>query len=281
MTARYWSTVDAGMHRESAENAGLDPPLRGRRSLLCGTQCHAHACSLDQMDDAATLADDPSVVVWAEAVTASMILGYRPPTPRRHILQRWSTESRQQNCALATLADRAVDARRTRLMPWVDPHDFASRLSTVLASLLSGRPIPQSEPDRWRAGAFRWQPIYTELRTTLRAAGDDEAAQAHPPHPKTAEWRSHGLDLDATTLGAQFKQLKNNPAYGYGTEQVLFADTDTSGLRKALIDLAGSDSPNGLERALLFSCDITADDRLLIRLCEHFPTTGARHEIGS
>ena len=260
--------VDAGLERETARGSRSDPPLKGRRSRRCGPDCRAHACSLHQMDDAARGADEPVVVVWAEAVAASMVMGVTAPLPQRRVLDLWEGPGRRLDCALATLADRAVDARRTELMRWVDPDDFADRLRTVLDAQLRGTAVPPTEPARWRAGPYRWLDVQEELRTAVQTA--DDAAATAGPHPMTAQWRAIGLDLDGATLAAQVDQLASEPAFRRGSERVLFGEIDTSGLRAALLDLAGSDEPLGLRRALQHACRLPQDSPLLDLLCRHF-----------
>jgi DNA helicase HerA-like ATPase len=259
--------VDDGTQREWSATAVHEPPLRGRRSALCGADCHTSACTLTQLDDASRVADHPAVVVWTEAVTGALILGRRPPRPRRAVLDQWTTDPRRRDCALATLAERAVDARRTRLAPWVAPDDFAAHLATVLSTLLTGEDPPAGEPGRWRAGAYRWQDTYTTLRAAVRAAPNPAAS---PPHPDTAHWRTIGLDLDAATLAGQFERLKNDPAYAHGNERVLFGDTATSGLDTALVQLAGSATANGLRRSLIHACVLGDHDPLFRSLTKRF-----------
>jgi uncharacterized protein len=260
--------VDAGLDRETTAGARSDPPLRGRRSRRCGPDCRGQACSLRQLDDAARGADEPVVVVWAEAVAASVVMGITAPLPRRRVLDLWDGPGRRLDCALATLADRAVDARRTELRRWVDPDDFADRLRTVLDAQLRGAAAPATEPARWRAGPYRWLDVQERLRAAVQAAGDAAAAAA--PHPMTQQWRAIGLDLDGATLAAQADQLTNDPAFRRGSERVLFGEIDTSGLRAALLDLAGSDEHLGLRRALQHACRLTEGDAVLDLLCRHF-----------
>jgi hypothetical protein len=173
---------------------------------------------------------------------------------------------RVSDCALATLTDRAIDARRTQLAPWVAPDDFAARLRIVLASLTIGTSPPLTETDRWRAGSFRWQHAWEALRAAAGQAGPTP----NGPHPDTAQWRVHGLDLDAPTAPEQFEQLQTHPAYAEGNEHVLLGDTNTSGLHQAVLNVAGSITPDAITRAFQHATHLTPDDLLLVPLQDHF-----------
>jgi hypothetical protein len=258
--------IDSGLHHEDPTLARIDPPLCGRRSLLCGTDCQNRACTLAEIDQANTIADHPAVVIWAEAVAASMICGRRAPFPRDHITRGWPASDRIGDCALATLADRAVDARRSQLAPWVAPDDFAVHLHGLLALLVAGTLAVHREPDRWRAGPFRWQYAYSALAMANEATGPVDSG----PHRDTEAWRSRGLDLDALTTHDQFEQLETHPAYTEGGEQVLLGDTNTSGLHQGLVNLAGSTTPTAVRLALQHCTQLAADDPLLERLEHHF-----------
>jgi hypothetical protein len=250
---RLLVTVD-GMPRDGA--TVMEPPMRGRRSLLCGKPTASRTPAVGTDRCASGVADDPvGRRLWRRRwwrVGAAR--------PRRLIFRAWPASQRERDCALATLADRAVDARRTGLLPWVSPDDFAVRLRTILLAFVEERPIPPTQAGRWRAGAFRWQEMYKDLRSKERAAGEA------PPHPRTQEWRSLGLDLDASTLSGQLAQLKNNPAYAHGNEHVLFGDLGTSGLQDALVELTAQ--PIGLRRIALRTgashrpCSDQADEKL-------------------
>lgn len=266
--------VDGGMDREATTDVRIDPPLRDRRSLLCGADCQARACTLTELDDATAVVDEPAVVVWSETVAAALVMGHSPPSPRPLVVHLFPDDSRKLDCALATLADRAVDARRTQLMPWVAPDDFADHLRGILAALISGNPAPTADPARFRAGAFRWQPVYRELRNAVRAAGT--AASIRPPHPRTEAWRAVGLDLDAPSLGGQFEQLRNDPSYSQGSERVAFGDITASGLGTAVVTLGGSDTVTSFGRALLHACTVLHNESHMAAIRDRYPVDDYR-----
>jgi hypothetical protein len=264
--------VEGSLDSDDSTLVRTDPPLRGRRSLVCGRDCQNRACSLDEIDRANTIADNPAAVIWAEAVAAAMICGRPSPAPRDHVVRLSPGPGRLTDCVLATLADRAVDARRTQLAPWVAPDDFAAHLRGVLAALITGTSGPPTEIDRWRAGSFRWQHAWTALRAATRKTGFTPSGA----HPDTAQWRARGLDLDAATTLGQFEQLRAHPAYAEGNEQVLLGDTNSSGLHQALLKLAGSTTPTAITRAFQYSTRLTPKDPLLQRLQHHLAAHPSR-----
>jgi hypothetical protein len=266
--------VEGGMERESVATNPVYPPLDGRRSTLCGHDCQTRACSLEEMALAAHAAEDPPVVVWAEAVAASIIIGQVPPEPRGPVFAAWSSQLRIQECTLASLAEQATDARRTQIQRWVDPDGYARHLAEVLDALLRDHAPPGSDFRRWRAGPSRWANVYGELRRAIASAGGEDAAASLGPHELSSNWMEHGMRLDAATLVGQFEQLKNDPAYGFGAERVVTGDIDASGLRRALVTLAGADSAAALERALLYSCRLSNDDEVFLSLSESFTLLG-------
>jgi DNA helicase HerA-like ATPase len=244
--------VPLGESREAGGTRELTPPLTGRRSLLCGKDCLERACDLRELNEARALAQAPAVTLWTEAVAASLVLGIRPPHPREHVRGLWPAHVRSLDCALATVVGRAVDARRQYLRPWVDVDDFASRLRDTMLALLAGE-IPRYDRGRWRAGYYRYLPEWLALCDAVDAVGTTAAAIA-PPHPQTREWRRRGLILDGTTLGQQLAEIAQHPAFAPGSKRAVLGNTDRSGLKDALTQVAGSARGGSIERALRYVC---------------------------
>lgn len=249
-----------GMGTESAAGCEFYPPLRGRRSTHCGASCLGRACELGEMASAAVVARDPRVVVWSELVAASIVIGVDPPAPRPEVIAAWPSSSaspaddRLRDCALATLVEAAVDARRPALAPWVDPDDFAVRHHGALAALLAGLPSPEGDVRRWRAGAYRWVGVHGALEAAVDHVGGLEEARGYHPHPDTESWFDLGLALDADSLGGQFEQLLRDPAYALGSEAVALGDFRGSGLRAAVLTLAGATTPAYFAQAIRLTC---------------------------
>ncbi|OHV38502.1 MULTISPECIES: ATP-binding protein [Pseudofrankia] len=259
-----------GSHRETPAGARYDgAPLGGRRSELCGLDCQRAACTLWQINDASHLAEDPRLVVWVEAVAAHQViglahlLGQPPPVPvaaLRHELL--ALPERTRDCLLAHAVDRSVAARATLLRGYVDPDDFATRLADTLRRLLVGAPMDAADTRRWTAGQYRYQ----DVRRTLHAARDEPGADR--PHPDTADWRRRGLSIVATTVAAQFEELRGSARYAPGMDAVVLGDLTTSRFATAVRTLAGGVSEEHLHAALRLAC-VSGDLAKLHRQMTH------------
>jgi len=246
--------VPLGEGRETDGVCDPVPPLTGRRSLLCGKNCLERACELRELNEARALTEIPALTMWTEAVTASMVLGVRPPEPREHVRAFWPADQRGLDCALATAVDRAADARRPYLRPWVDVDDFSGRLRDTMLALLSRDTPPQHDRRRWQAGYYRYLPEWIALTDAVKAVGAVAAATA-APHLRTQEWRSRGLILDGATLGQQLAEIARHPAFAPGNKRAVLGDSDRSGLSDALTRLGGSARGSSVERALRYACE--------------------------
>ncbi len=246
--------VPLGEGREAGGACDPIPPLTARRSVQCGKDCLERACDLRELNEARALAETPAVTMWTEAVTASLVLGIRPPEPRPHVRASWPASPRSLDCALATAVDRAVDARRPYLRPWIDVDDFAGRLRDTMTALLSGDAPPQHDRRRYQAGYYRYLPEWIALTDAVDAIGAEAAATA-PPHPRTQEWRSRGLVLDGATLGQQLAEIARYPAFAPGNKRAVLGNLDRSGLSDALTRLGGSARGSSADRALRYACE--------------------------
>ena len=257
-----------GDDRESADGCDLVPPLAGRRSALCGASCRDRACVLSEMSAAAEVAGAPLLTVWAETVAAAIVMGVEPPRPRANVLAAWPADERLRECALATLVGNAVAARRRPLARWVDPADFGRRLHETLRALLAGEQPPERDPRQWRAGAYRWVHVQVALAAAIEQVGGETEARGYLPHPATEQWQAEGLFLDAGDLAAQMEQLLRDPAYGHGSDRVALGDVRGSGLRAAVIELAGHPGPQWFAQAVRLTCTGVTTDLLVDNLGE-------------
>jgi uncharacterized protein len=246
--------VPLGESREAGGRSELVPPLSGRRSPLCGKDCLERACVLHELNEARVLAEVPAVVLWTEAVTAAQVLGIRPPSLRQHVRALWPTEPRSRDCALATAVDRAVDARRPYLRPWVDVEGFAARVRETMLAMLAGESPIRYDRRRWQAGYYRYLLEWIKLSEAVDAVGATAAAAA-APHPETQEWRRRGLLLEGATLGQQLAEMARQPGFAPGNKRAVLGNPDRSGFSEALTRIAGSAQGSTLERALRYVCE--------------------------
>lgn len=243
-----------GNLRESAEGCDRMPPLAARRSGFCGTRCSERACRLSEMADATTVAEEPLLKIWAETVAASIVMGLGPPRPRANVLAGFTGDQRLRECALATVVEAAVSARRTALMRWVDPTDFGHRLHETLRALLSGDEPPGGDRRHWRAGAYRWAHVHGALAGAVDQVGGVEEARSYLPHPQTEEWLDEGLFLDGGSLADQLEHLLRDPAYARGSERTAVGDVHASGLLAAVTASAGDPGPHWFAQAIRLTC---------------------------
>jgi|GEM_PF-316148 len=268
-----------GSRRETPAGAQYDgAPLGGRRSELCGQDCRRAPCTLWQINDASHLAEDPRLVVWAEAVAAHQVtglahlIGQRSPAPVAELRDGLlALPERIRDCLLAQTVDRAVAARAALLRGYVDPDDFGLRLADTLRRLLVGAPMDDADTRRWTAGQYRYQ----DVRRTLHAARDKPGADR--PHPETVDWRRRGLSLAATTVPTQFEELRGSAHYAPGMDTVVLGDLTTSGFAAAVRALTGGTSEGHLHAALRLACapaDLTKLHRQTAHLLENHVTSG-------
>ncbi len=246
--------VPLGESREAGGTRELTPPLAGRRSLLCGKDCLERACDLRELNEARALTEAPAVTLWTEVMAASLALGIHPPHPRGHVRTLWPVHVRGLDCALATAVDRAVDARRPYLRPWVDVDDFAGRLRDTMLAMLTGDAPARYDRRRWQAGYYRYLLEWIALSDAVDAVGAPVAATA-PPYPQTQEWRRRGLILDGATLGQQLAEIARHPAFAPGNKRAVLGNLHRSGLSEALTQVAGSANGSSVDRALRYVCE--------------------------
>lgn len=244
--------------RESTDGVTIVPPLAGRRrSQLCGSHCLEKACTLADIATSRRIQLDARATVWIDAIAVCLVIGLKPPKPRRETAAGWPQDSRLRQCALAHAVERAVDARRDLLRPWVDPDDFGTELLQVADAILHGVDRPIVEANRWRAGLFRYDDIENALR---KAVGADAADQ--PRHSDTNAWASRGILLDGDSLDEQVTAFRQHPSRSAG-QQVAFGDIKESGLLNAVRELTDAANAGALEQALRIC--VAEDPALFLR----------------
>ena len=220
---------------ETAQSASLRPPVRGRRSLHCGSECLSRPCTLREMRRAQLVSQQPWFVLWIELLAVSHIIGEVAPTLRANCRQKlWDLPSRYQDCALAYGVDAAVGVRYPALSTFYSPYDFGQHLLEVALSQMHKGLTPCDWTDvQWQAGPYRWRDVRTSLHDPPHTSGDQL-------HEDTEFWTRRGLDLGGDNHREQLANLMNHPIRRLPTQPYLAGDAKLSGLQGALRELAGS-----------------------------------------
>lgn len=245
-----------GEGSESEDGVATDPPLRGRRSVLCGTACAEQPCTLRVMSHCAHTAGDPELVLWTEANAAVIVTMGDSLRPGEPLLRRLrDLDDRELHCTLVYAAERATAARVDVMSGEIDPDDFAGRLVAVLAHRSDRGPEPQAvDPRALTYGTFRWQ----DINDALEAA--KEADPSTPwQHPDSAEWARRGLRLTSATPAGQLQELWQKPYYWSGSKISRYGDPFRSGLRDAVATVAGAVNAAAIKRAFRIACADTPE----------------------
>ncbi|MFD1537516.1 ATP-binding protein [Nonomuraea guangzhouensis] len=199
--------------------AGPPPPIRGRRSAACGSQCRTgQACTLVELREADVLADAPDwawLRIWCDTVVLAFVSNRPLPGVPRVLAAAWSDlPARRRECLLATLIERSVQRRAWSLRSWFDPalltEKAAETATRLLAAVESGgeRPgaswvIPQV---RWLHEVDRLFP-YGQPAPNLRSPAPpmEYALFRNAPNGGSAELQHSEL------LGHRAKALRHHP----------------------------------------------------------------------
>jgi DNA helicase HerA-like ATPase len=193
---------------DDATRAHPDAPLRGRRSVACGTYCQQRPCTTREITHARRLARGPELALWIELLAASHVIGQPEPVPSDSWLEqlRQSTDKRLIDCAIGQHAHDAVDRRYPELVATYQPETLATHLADRIRTWLRGdaaRTPPCDGEVEWQAGPYRWVDVLRALRR-----------EDHPPdqpHPDSQHWRLRGLDLPDLPATTQLAALRRHP----------------------------------------------------------------------
>ncbi len=227
--------IPLGEDRETA--AGASREFRPARTLseACGSECRARPCTLREMTFARSIAEDPRLILWVELLTIAHLVGEAEPRPNPNWLEGCAEPAytRFLECAVAQLAQAAIDSRYMSLATDYQPEDLAAHVADCATQRLAGdlRYCDGSEV-QWQAGPFRWVDVFRSLRNEKNR---------DRPHKLTAEWRERGLDLPGATVDDQLRSLRNH----------------RSSRRPARPTICGADVPPALERAAAELSDAT------------------------
>ncbi|MFI7617228.1 ATP-binding protein [Nonomuraea terrae] len=153
--------VPLGESREKAV-PGPPPPIRGRRSAACGTQCrNGLACTLMELREADVLADAPDwawLRIWCDTVVLAFVTNRPLPGVPRALSAAWGDlPVRRRECLLATLIERSVQRRAWALRSWFDPALLTEKAAETAGRLLGGLDNGGERPGAsWVIPQVRW-----------------------------------------------------------------------------------------------------------------------------
>jgi hypothetical protein len=145
-----------------APQAPLDGLIH-RRSAGCGRVCGTErACTRHEIWLAAGLADAADAAaawlrLWVQALLLGFLTGCCLPPPPPPLRAAWAGQRpRLRECALATVADRAVASRAAALRDCYPPRALTRAVAWAGADLLAGRPVPRLAAQVWVPPQLRW-----------------------------------------------------------------------------------------------------------------------------
>jgi hypothetical protein len=191
-----------GTSRESSRAATTVSPeaVIGRRSVTCGTDCLARACTLAEMNSAQRVTSaEPRVALWAELAVVAHLTGWTVPRATREFLADLrGMESRLRDCALSHAVDAAVAARIPVISSRVSPVALARHVTETLREVGAEGKLPcATEAPEFLTPSFQWVLVKEAL-----ASG--HATHDEPRHPRSAEWEvTYGRPIPGRTLAAQ------------------------------------------------------------------------------
>lgn len=234
--------VPLGEHRERPAARPAAPGVRATRSLACGPCCRDRPCTLREIVSGREVAERPRLVLWIELLTVAHLTGEPRPRPRPGVvLCDPDLPARVTECALAQLAQQAVESRYTELLPFFQPEELAGHVARTAAGSLTrdtagdtaGCAVPAEV--NWQAGRFRWVDAGRAL-ASWRGPRDR-------PHPDTHRWRERGLDLAATTVDGQLALLRAHPTRRASGRTLVFGGQPGGPLETAVNTLSDAADP--------------------------------------
>jgi uncharacterized protein len=195
-----------GEDRETAVGASRAIRVARTRSVACGAECHARACTLREMTEARQLATDPRLILWIELLTVAHLVGEAEPRPDDAWLGglRRAAAPRILQCAIAHLVQSAIDARYVHLAADYQPEHLAQHVADRANRRIAGEGhYCDGSEVQWQAGRFRWIDAARSLR--------NQDGDVTRPHPRTREWADRGLQLRGGTRDEQFQDLLRHP----------------------------------------------------------------------
>ncbi|GAA2728898.1 ATP-binding protein [Actinocorallia aurantiaca] len=207
--------VPWGEDREETR-PGPPPPVRGRRSVACGTECRSRrACTLSELRKADLLASDAELSwlrLWADVLVLSHLVNRVPPAVPPDLARAWQRlPPRTRECMLATVLDRSVGRRALALRTDFDPSTLTVAAAEAAARLLAGSSAGDAEPappgPAFVIPQLRWLHEMDKL-FPLDAPAPDPRSPAPPLDHVLPGLRGQSSD---TRFGQRLRALRRHP----------------------------------------------------------------------
>jgi hypothetical protein len=211
--------------------------LIGRRSVTCGPDCVARACTLrDMRKGQHVLLEHPWLVVWAELTVLAHLAGHPAPLVDAAYPRLVAGQPRQVlDCAISHAVDDAIAVRSAQLHPSVHADGFAEHCCAILRAGLAGqdtRVVCDRDGLGYLSSTYQWLLARDPLLSSQREA---------PAHPDTPLWERHfrrpvpgrtvGEQLDVVNIwwAATLRNQTARDAVTFGTQRPSALETAIGG----------------------------------------------------
>jgi uncharacterized protein len=147
--------------------------------------------------------------LWTKALLLAFITGRPLPAVPAPLRVAWSAQvPRLLECALATVADRAVDARAMALRGCYSPATLTRVVAGTGTDMLGGRTVPRAAGRVWVPPQLRWAHEAARVGWGRPARSAEAAADAAPP----LDFALAGLpDWPGIPAGERLRMLLRHP----------------------------------------------------------------------
>ncbi|MEO5878336.1 MAG: ATP-binding protein, partial [Streptosporangiaceae bacterium] len=189
------------------------PPISGRRSNACGTECRSgRACTLQELREAELLAsatEQAWLRLWVDTLVLAHVVNRPLPSVPAELMRAWSRlQPRLRECMLATALDRSVGRRARALRTAFDPGALIVTVAGVAQKLLGGTPLDPAPPGpAYVIPQLRWLHELDRL-FPLGLDGPDAHAEAPPLDYLLPGLRQQVADA---RMGQRLRSLRRHP----------------------------------------------------------------------
>jgi hypothetical protein len=200
--------VPDGTQREADIAAEPTSPeaVIGRRSMTCGPDCLARACTLLEMRAGKRVAiTDPRVTLWAELAVLAHLTGWTMPRPGAAFTRGLrAMPVRLRDCALSHAVDRAISSRVQVISSRVSPEELAVHVVAAMRQAITdGTWLCAKEEPRYLAPQYQWALVRDALNLAYRKS------TVSGRHPRSDEWEDqYGRPIPGDTCARQLGEVQ-------------------------------------------------------------------------